>query len=88
MDIVWDEAKNEWLKRERGISFEEIEGLLVEGRYIEAIDNPVREAQQYFVMSIRDYTWVVPFVIGRDDRIVLKTAFRSRKYHKIYGGSQ
>ncbi len=47
-----------------------------------------REGRQYFVMSIRDYTWVVPFVIGEDDRIVLKTAFRSRKYHKIYGGSQ
>jgi len=39
-------------------------------------------------MSIRDYTWVVPFVIREDDCIVLKTAFRSRKYHKIYGGSQ
>ena len=66
----------------------DIEGLLVENRYIAAIDNPVRDGQQYFVMSIRDYTWVVPFVIGEDDRIVLKTAFRSRKYHKIYGGSQ
>jgi len=52
---VWDEAKNEWLKRERGISFEEIEGRLVEGRYIEVIGNPVRAGQQYFVMSIRDY---------------------------------
>jgi len=66
----------------------DIEGLLVENRYIAAIDNPVRDGQQYFVMSIRDYTWVAPFVIGEDDRIVLKTAFRSRKYHKIYGGSQ
>ena len=66
----------------------DIEGLLVENRYIAAIDNRVRDGQQYFVMSIRDYTWVVPFVIGEDDRIVLKTAFRSRKYHKIYGGSQ
>lgn len=66
----------------------DIEGLLVENRYIATIDNPVRDGQQHFVMSIRDYTWVVPFVIGEDDHIVLKTAFRSRKYHKIYGGSQ
>lgn len=40
---MWDEANNEWLKRERGISFEEIEGLLLENRYVAAIDNPVRE---------------------------------------------
>ncbi len=38
-------------------------------------------------MSIHDYTWVVPFVVSDDERVVLKTAFRSRKYHKIYGGS-
>lgn len=87
MDIIWDEEKNNWLKDQRSIAFEEIEGLLLEGKYVDIINNPARNGQQYFVMSIRDYTWVVPFVVGEDERIVLKTAFRSRKYHKIYGGS-
>ena len=88
MDIIWDEEKNTWLKERRGIAFEEIEGLLIEGEYLDIIDNPVREGQQYFIMSMHDYTWVVPFVVRDEERVVLKTAFRSRKYHKIYGGSQ
>ena len=88
MDIIWDEEKNTWLKERRGIAFEEIEGLLIEGEYLDIIDNPVREGQQYFIMSMHDYTWVVPFVVRDEERVVLKTAFRSRKNHKIYGGSQ
>ena len=87
MDIIWDEEKNSWLKQQRGIAFEEIEGLLLEGEYLDIINNPVREGQQYFILSIHDYTWVVPFVVSDDERVVLKTAFRSRKYDKIYGGS-
>ncbi|MFP4206998.1 MAG: hypothetical protein ACLFSP_12880 [Spirochaetaceae bacterium] len=88
MDIIWDQGKNSWLKERRGIAFEEIEGLLLEGGYLDIIENPVREGQQYFIMSIHDYTWVLPFVVSDEERVVLKTAFRSRKYHKIYGGSQ
>lgn len=60
MDIIWDEEKNNWLKQQRGVSFEEIEGLLLEGEYLNIINNPVREGQQYFILSIHDYTWVVP----------------------------
>lgn len=86
MDIVWDDQKNEWLKRERNVSFEEIEGMLLEGRILDIIDNPVRPDQQYFVVSLRQYTWVVPFIVSKDDQIVLKTAYQSRKYHRLYGG--
>lgn len=32
------------------------------------------------------YTWLVPFIVDEYERIVLKTAFPSRKYHKNYGG--
>jgi hypothetical protein len=83
MDIISDQEKNSWLKERRGIAFEEFEGLLREGGYLDIIDNPVRGGQQYFIMSIHDYTWVVPFVVSDEERVVLKTAFRSRKYHKI-----
>ena len=37
-------------------------------------------------MEINDYTWVIPFLIDDEDRIVLKTAFPSRKFHAKYGG--
>jgi len=50
------------------------------------LENPTRENQQYFIMEINNYTWVVPFLINKNDQIVLKTAFPSRKFHKKFGG--
>ena len=87
MDIIWDETKNEHLQVTRSISFEEISGMILNGDYIDILENPTRENQQYFILQIRKYTWVVPFIIDDEDRIVLKTAFPSRKFHKRYGGN-
>ena len=84
--IIWDKEKNEKLIVERNISFDEISQMIMDGKYVDIIENPVREGQMYFVMKIRDYTWIVPFIIDVDDNIVLKTAFQSRKYHKKYRG--
>ncbi len=88
MEIVWDENKNEWLIANRKISFEEIAELVLNKQYIEIVENPTRENQQYFIMEIRNYTWVVPFLINEKEEIVLKTAFPSRKFHKTYGRSK
>lgn len=86
MDFVWDIDKNAWLKEERFVSFEEIAAMIQEGDYHEVIENPARPGQQCAILTLRDYTWAVPYVIDADDRIVLKTAYPSRKYHRIYGG--
>ncbi len=88
MDIVWNETKNEWLQVNRSISFEEISGLLLEGRYLDIVENPTRENQYYFIIEINNYTWVVPFLIDETDSIILKTAFPSRKFHRKYGGKK
>ncbi|NBB91242.1 MAG: toxin [Spirochaetes bacterium] len=85
MDFVWDEKKNEWLKAERFVSFEEISKHILEGDYTDIVKHPSRAKQRYFVLHIREYTWLVPFLIDEQRRIVLKTAFPSRKYHKKYG---
>ncbi|ORC36839.1 hypothetical protein B4O97_04230 [Marispirochaeta aestuarii] len=82
--IIWDKEKNEKLILERNISFDEISQMIMDGMYMDIIENPVREGQMYFVMEIQDYTWIVPFIIDEDDNIVLKTAYQSRKYHKKY----
>ena len=86
MDITWDKKKNSWLQVNRRISFEEISGKLLNGNYIDILENPTRDNQMYFIMKINDYTWVVPFLIDDQERIVLKTAFPSRKFHNRYGG--
>jgi uncharacterized DUF497 family protein len=88
MDVVWDEEKNAVLKQERGISFEEIAGMILDGNYLEIVENPTRENQQYFILTIRDYTWVVPFLLDDSKTIILKTAFPSRKYHRRFGGNK
>ena len=86
MDIIWDKEKNNWLQVNRRISFEEISGKILNGNYIDILENPTRDNQMYFIMKINDYTWVVPFLIDEQERIVLKTAFPSRKFHNRYGG--
>lgn len=85
MDIIWDDEKNLWLKLNRETSFEEIADKILNKQYVEILENPTRETQLYFIIEINDYTWVVSFLINENDEIVLKTAFPSRKYHKIYG---
>jgi hypothetical protein len=37
-----------------------------------------------FILKYRDYIHVVPFVIDKDDNIIIKTVFPSRNFHKIY----
>jgi len=86
MNIVWDKEKNDWLQVNRSISFEEISGLILDGTYIDIVENPTRDNQMYFIMNIKEYTWVVPFLIDDKERIVLKTAFPIRKFHNKYGG--
>jgi uncharacterized DUF497 family protein len=85
MDFVWDTEKNDWLKRERLVSFEEIAAMIQEDDYCDVIENPARAGQQCVIVRLRSYTWIVPYVIDAEDRIVLKTAYPSRKYHRIYG---
>jgi len=85
MDIIWDREKNKWLKLNRGISFEEITDIILKDEIIDILKNPNKVNQKYFVLNMNSYTWVVPFLINDNKQIVLKTAFPSRKFHKIYG---
>lgn len=81
-----DDEKNKRLMAECFISFEEITGLLLSKSYLDIIENPSRDGQMSFILIIQGYTWVVPFLIDDQNRIILKTAFPSRKFHKRYGG--
>lgn len=88
MEIVWDEEKSNSLLLKRGLGFEEIADIIMNRQYLDILENPTRPDQLYFVVTVRNYTWVVPFLIDREERIVLNTAFPSRKYHRIYGGEE
>ena len=72
------------MKRERGISFEEIAYLIESGQVIGIEENPGRPNQKIYVLEIENYAFIVPFV-ENDKELFLKTAFPSRKYTKKYG---
>ena len=82
--LNWSSAKNETLKRERGITFEEIAYLIESGRIIGIEENPGRSNQKMYILEIENYAVIVPFV-EKDNEIFLKTTFPSRKYIKSYG---
>jgi len=82
----WDPEKNEQLKKERGISFEEI-SLLLAGGQIWAVAKHWNEEQypqqKIFLVPIDGYILAVPYVKD-GDIYFLKTAFPSRKLTKQY----
>ncbi|MBU1195496.1 MAG: BrnT family toxin [Proteobacteria bacterium] len=82
--LNWNSGKNEILKRERGISFEEIAYLIVSGQVIGIEENPEYPNQRMYVLAIDNYAIIVPNV-ENEDKIFLKTAFPSRKLTKKYG---
>lgn len=82
----WNPDKNEWLKQEREVCFEDVKAALEEGRLIVVVPNPntVRyPAQKEFLVEINGYVYVVPFVED-DEKIFFKTVIPSRKATKKY----
>lgn len=86
----WSAEKNEKLRRERGISFEEIVFHIDRGDLLDILEHPNRErypSQRILVVAVDDYAWLVPCVES-EDMIFLKTAIPSRKATRRYlGGS-
>jgi uncharacterized DUF497 family protein len=82
----WDVVKNQRLKFERGVSFEDIVLNIFNDKLITIIKHPNQEKyakQKIFVIELHDYAYLVPFIETKD-RIFLKTIFPSRKFTKKY----
>ena len=61
----WKREKNEILKLEREISFEEIIDAMEEGKLLDVITHPNKEKhpnQKEIVVEIDEYVYVVPFI--------------------------
>jgi uncharacterized DUF497 family protein len=82
----WSEEKNEFLKAERQISFEDVVFYIEEGFLLDVLEHPNQEkyeGQKIFVVQIDDYVYLVPFVED-DHEVFLKTIIPSRKATKKY----
>jgi uncharacterized DUF497 family protein len=85
---AWNSEKNVWLKRERGISFEDVVFHIEAGDEVELFAHPnqVRyPGQKISVVLIEGYAYLVPFVESETE-IFLKTIIPSRKASKQYAG--
>jgi uncharacterized DUF497 family protein len=82
----WNEEKNELLKSERQVSFEDIVFYIEKGFLLDVLEHPKQEkykGQKIFTVQIDDYVYLVPF-IENDHENFLKTIIPSRKATKKY----
>ena len=82
----WDIEKNKKLKKERGVSFEEVALMLKKEDVLDLLDHPNQKkypGQQIFIVKIRGYCFTVPFVED-EEKYFLKTIIPSRKATKKY----
>jgi uncharacterized DUF497 family protein len=84
----WDFQKNEKLKVERGISFEQIVMHIERGDVLDLVAHPNQKKypdQQIIVVEINEYAYLVPFVESSEGKF-LKTIIPSRKATRDYLG--
>ena len=84
----WNDEKNEWLKRERVVTFEDAIFHLTHDGLLDTIEHPNQEQypdQRLFIVNVDGYAYIVPFVED-EDVIFLKTIIPSRKMTKLYLG--
>lgn len=82
----WNNEKNEKLKKERGVSFEEIVIAIENGNAIDVVPHPNQEKypnQNVYIVNFNEYIFLIPFV-ENGNIIFLKTIIPSRKATKQY----
>lgn len=82
----WNDEKNEKLKTERRISFEDVITAIEERKVLAIIKHPNQSKypdQKIFIVNINEYCYVVPF-IETDEKKFLKTIIPDRKATKHY----
>ena len=90
MKYEWDSAKNEWLKKERNISFEQIIFHLSQGDVWKITDHPDQKnypGQKIYFVIVEKYIYLVPHIIEKNYTF-LKTIIPSRKATKMYPKKQ
>jgi hypothetical protein len=86
--IRYSLEKNEQLKAQRDISFEDVILAIESGKLLDDIEHPNKEKyphQNIFIIlvEIKDYVYLVPYVEDKTS-IFLKTIIPSRQMNKKY----
>lgn len=86
----WNNEKNQLLKTERNISFEEVVFHIEKKQVLDIIKYPNQEkykGQKMLIINTNNYAYLVSFVES-EEQIFLKTVIPSRKATKNYLGSK
>jgi uncharacterized DUF497 family protein len=86
----WNNEKNDYLKKARGVSFEQVELAIASGDLVDRLSHPNLSKypnQKVFLVRIEDYIYSVPY-IEDDDKIFLKTIIPNRNATKKYFGEK
>ena len=86
--VRFNYEKNDLLKKERGVSFEDVILSIENGDLLDDMVHPNKEkypSQDVFIILIRvkDYVYIVPYVESEEE-IFLKTIIPSRQMKKKY----
>lgn len=84
----WNHGKNQQLKNERNISFEEIVLAIEADGLLDILQHPNRGRypnQQVLVVALDEYVYLVPFV-EETEYYFLKTIIPSRRATRDYSG--
>lgn len=86
LEYIWDNAKDERLRLQRHISFDDVKYRLTSGDLLDDIQHPNQErypGQRLYIVRINNRAWVVPH--RRTARYVfLYTAYPSEKFTRLY----
>ena len=88
--IDWNAEKNQRLRLERSITFEDVLFVLQSGGLLDDVVHPNQDKypqQRVLVVKINDYAWLVPYVES-ETGIFLKTIIPSRKATRQYLGGE
>lgn len=84
--VRWDDEKNIWLKKERGVGFEEIVAAIDSGNLLADLRHHKEDRypdQRIFIVSLNHYVYVVPYV-EENNVCFLKTLYPDRNMTRKY----
>jgi uncharacterized DUF497 family protein len=84
----WDDEKNEFLRNNRGITFEDVVFHIQNGDVLDIIQHPNKNKypnQKIIVLNVEGYAYLVPYINEKGMKF-LKTIIPSRKATKEYLG--
>jgi len=84
---IFSPEKNLALIEERNISFDEVIAAIENGQILDIVEHPNKQNygnQKMYVIWVKEYVYLVPFVIDTNGDIFLKTIIPSRKAKRKY----